>query len=66
MLPVSLEIGPDGAMYVSSPAIGANNGEGVILRLIEPGGEMMGQAAAATCAPLPETLAAPGATPITG
>jgi hypothetical protein len=66
MLPVSLEIGPDGAMYVSSPAIGANNGEGVILRLTEPGGEMMGQAAAPACSPLPETLAAPGATPVTG
>lgn len=64
MLPVSLEYGSDGAMYVSMPAIGANNGEGMIVRLSAGGSGMASQGA--TCAPLPETLTAPVATPITG
>jgi hypothetical protein len=33
MLPVSLGFGPDGALYVSMPAIGADNGEGHIVRV---------------------------------
>lgn len=31
--PVHLGFGPDGALYVSGPALGANGGEGVILRI---------------------------------
>jgi hypothetical protein len=59
MLPVGLGIGPDGGLYVSSPAIGANGGEGVIIRLDVPG---MGTPSAATstaptaaCTPLAGT-----------
>ena len=32
-LPTSMEFGPDGALYVSSPAFGADDGEGTVLRL---------------------------------
>ena len=32
--PVSLKFGPDGALYVASPAIGASDGSGSIIRLI--------------------------------
>jgi hypothetical protein len=62
MLPIGLAIGPDGGLYVSSPAIGANMGEGVIMRVGEvagmatPGAMPMPEAPA-TCAPIPETLA---------
>lgn len=31
--PASLATGPDGALYVSAPAIGANDGTGVVLRI---------------------------------
>jgi hypothetical protein len=33
LFPVNLRFGPDGGLYVALPAVGANNGEGVILRL---------------------------------
>src|ERR687889_1080700 len=33
LFPVHLEFGPDGGLYVALPSVGANNGEGVILRL---------------------------------
>ena len=33
MFPIAMEIGPDGAFYVSTPAIGANDGSGAIVRL---------------------------------
>ena len=60
MLPVAMEIGPDGAFYVATPAIGANGGEGMIMRL---GGT--GAGVAGDCAPIPETLAsAPAASPV--
>jgi plastocyanin len=36
-LPTHLETGPDGALYVASPAIGANDGSGAIVR-IDPSG----------------------------
>jgi hypothetical protein len=32
-LPVSIRFGPDGGLYVSQPAFGANNGEGSLIRL---------------------------------
>jgi hypothetical protein len=35
--PVHLGFGPDGGLYVASPAFGANGGEGVILRLDSAG-----------------------------
>lgn len=31
--PAALDVGPDGALYLSQPAVGANTGEGTILRL---------------------------------
>ena len=40
MLPVSLSFGPDGGLYVSLPAVGANNGEGIIARLDPTGGRI--------------------------
>lgn len=36
--PVAMEFGADGALYVSSPAVGADAGEGTILRLDVSGG----------------------------
>ena len=33
MFPIAMELGPDGAFYVSVPAIGANDGSGAIVRL---------------------------------
>lgn len=62
MLPVSLAFGPDGGLYASMPAIGADHGEGAIVWV---GGAPMGanMAATGTCAPIPETLA-PAATPV--
>jgi len=32
-LPVAMEFGPDGALYVASPAFGADDGQGTILRV---------------------------------
>jgi hypothetical protein len=72
MLPIGLDVGPDGAFYVSMPAIGANDGSGMIVRI---GGASAATplaadavAAAATpvvdgasCAPIAETLFAPPA-----
>jgi hypothetical protein len=56
MFPVSLEIGPDGAMYIAMPALGANGGEGMIVRL--GGDDTAMSQGGGTCAPLPETLTA--------
>jgi hypothetical protein len=59
MLPIALEIGPDGAFYVSTPAIGANAGEGAVVRLPLAGDgatPVDGEAATASCSPVPETL----------
>jgi hypothetical protein len=66
MLPIHLGIGPDGALYVSSPAIGANGGDGVIIRLNVPGmGTDNGIGMAAPCTPVPGTTASPPAgTPV--
>src|SRR5829696_4782461 len=33
LFPANLRFGPDGELYVALPSVGANNGEGVILRL---------------------------------
>jgi hypothetical protein len=33
MMPISLAFGPDGALYVSLPAVGADHGEGAVMRL---------------------------------
>ena len=67
MFPVSLNIGPDNAFYVSMPAIGANDGSGSIVRIESgmAGTPMAGMTEApASCSPIPETMATPGATPM--
>lgn len=62
MLPIGLGFGPDGALDVSLPAIGANQGQGVIASLALGGAT--GTPAAmptASCQPIPETVAPPHA-----
>ena len=54
--PLAIDFGPDGALYVSGPAIGANEGGGVIARIdlaAEPGAT-------------PEAAEAPVCEPVTG
>lgn len=58
MFPVALSFGPDGGLYVSLPASGADHGEGVVARLDVAAGQvaaspaaMMAMAGAAGCAP---------------
>ncbi len=61
MLPVSLGFGPDGGLYASMPAIGANGGEGMIAWV---GGATPGDVpTAASCLPIAETLSPMMATP---
>jgi len=61
MLPVSLGFGPDGGLYASMPAIGANGGEGMIAWV---GGATPGEVpTAASCVPIAETLSPIMATP---
>jgi hypothetical protein len=65
LFPIALRFGPDGALDVALPAIGASQGQGVIARLdlggvtASPSAGMM--PAGATCAPLPSTVAPPHA-----
>lgn len=61
MLPISLGFGPDGGLYASMPAIGANGGEGMIAWVggATPEAVPMG----ASCVPIPETLSPVMATP---
>ena len=58
-LPVGLATGPDGAFYVSGPAVGADQGAGLILR-IEPGAEPIRVNTAALEAPACGAAFAPG------
>jgi hypothetical protein len=55
MYPVAMEIGPDDAFYVSSPAVGALSGQGVIER-IAMDGSIPDTEASDECEPLPETI----------
>lgn len=52
-LPIAMDFGPDGALYIAGPAFGADNGEGVILRVDVEAGTTVDAAAAepvaATC-----------------
>lgn len=57
MFPVALGIGPDGGMYVSTPAVGSTDGSGMILRI---GGSDAGAGASpvaspTACSPIPGT-----------
>jgi hypothetical protein len=49
MFPIALRVGPDSALYVAMPAIGADHGGGMIARL-EPSGAMGTATATARCA----------------
>jgi hypothetical protein len=62
MFPVAMRIGLDGAFYVASPALGAMNGEGVILRFDLGAGAPAATPVSAAC-PLPATPPV-GATPV--
>jgi plastocyanin len=61
MLPIGLDIGPDGAFYVSMPAIGANDGSGTIVRIGGDAAMATPEVDAASCAPIEETLYVPPA-----
>jgi plastocyanin len=60
MFPESVDIGPDGALYVSMPAVGATNGEGMIGRIAVDGSTVSTPMAGESgdCSPIPETLSA--------
>ncbi len=51
-LPVAMEFGPDGALFVASPAFGADNGEGTIVRVDLSGGTPVAVAKAIASADL--------------
>ncbi|CAN5587584.1 hypothetical protein BH24ACT5_BH24ACT5_27570 [soil metagenome] len=62
LFPVALDVGPDGAFYIASPALGANGGQGTIVRIGVAGGLATPVAAGnAFCAPIPETTTVPPA-----
>ena len=55
LYPVALDVGPDGAFYVAQPAFGADDGSGVIVRIVaEPAAASpaANEAAATKCPPL--------------
>lgn len=68
MLPVAMDFGPDGLLYVALPAIGADHGEGVLVTVDVAAGMASPAASAApapACTPVPETIAPAGAaTPV--
>lgn len=57
-LPIALAFGPDGGIYVSLPAIGANQGQGIIVRL-GPSAATPVAGALRECRPIPSTIAPP-------
>ncbi|MGH2560354.1 MAG: ScyD/ScyE family protein [Thermomicrobiales bacterium] len=65
MLPIALDFSPDGDLYVALPALGADRGEGAIVRLDLMG--VPGSPAASgsddtpACSPIPQTLESPHA-----
>ncbi len=60
MFPIALDVGPDGGLYIASPAFGANGGQGTIVRLGSDNGTPVA-AGNAFCAPIPETTTVPPA-----
>ena len=66
MFPIAMEIGPDGAFYVSTPAIGANDGSGAILRFDAPMTDTSVPAASAPADTAATDTAAAECTPIEG
>jgi plastocyanin len=61
MFPIGLDVGPDGAFYVSMPAIGANDGSGTIVRIGGDAAMATPAVDATSCEPIAETLFAPPA-----
>jgi hypothetical protein len=57
MLPIAMEFGADGGLYVSLPAIGADNGEGSVIHLT-------GMNGTPPAIGMPAPCPAPGATPV--
>jgi hypothetical protein len=75
LFPVHLDFGPDGGLYVALPAVGANDGEGVILRLDPATADTIqmpaGPPPASACAPItppppPPVTPAPMGSPAAG
>lgn len=56
LFPVSLATGPDEALYVAMPAVGADRGTGEILRVDLTGEGISTTAGAPFCDPIPETV----------
>jgi sugar lactone lactonase YvrE len=75
LFPANLRFGPDGGLYVALPSVGANDGEGVILRLdAEAAGTIempAGPPQASACAPItppppPPVMPAATGSPVAG
>ncbi|HEV2128849.1 MAG TPA: ScyD/ScyE family protein [Thermomicrobiales bacterium] len=57
LFPIALSVGPDDALYVALPAVGADTGSGMIVRLSDSDGHPTMDET--SCAPLAETVNAP-------
>ena len=70
LFPVNLRFSPDGGLYVALPSVGADNGEGVILRLDPATAEAIqmpaGPPPASTCAPITPPPPPPVTPAVTG
>src|SRR5215203_3382071 len=70
LFPVNLRFSPDGGLYVAVPSVGADNGEGVILRLDPATAEAIqmpaGPPPASTCAPITPPPPPPVTPAVTG
>src|SRR5215217_4904014 len=70
LFPVNLRFDPDGGLYVALPSVGADNGEGVILRLDPATAEAIqmpaGPPPASTCAPITPPPPPPVTPAVTG
>jgi len=60
MFPIDLQIGTDGAFYYTTPAIGANGGEGAIMRIGMDSDASPVASSDTMCSPVPETLSPMG------
>ena len=52
MFPIGLRTGPDGALYITLPALGADDGSGQIVRVEVPGAAAAAEGPAPRCLPL--------------
>lgn len=68
MFPISLDLGPDGALYTSVPAVGGQPGSGMVIRVDPTAGMPLDAAAVAlappACAPPATPEAVPAASPV--